>query len=148
MKKQRTFRIIFALYLCVMVYLMFLQRIGTEHAHTVPHYNLIPLEGIRIFAENLLGDDPYWVRHAVINLVGNVVMFVPAGFLVPRISGRLSTLVRVLAVCFGALMCAEVLQLISLLGSFDVDDIILNMAGVLIGFGLHKACTKTKKDEV
>ena len=148
MKKQRTFRIIFALYLGVMVYLMFLQRIGTEHVHTVPHYNLIPFDGIRIFAENLLGDDPYWARHALRNLVGNVVMFVPAGFLVPRISGRLQTLLRVLAVCLGALACAEVLQLISLLGSFDVDDIILNMAGVLIGYGLHKACTKTKKDEV
>ena len=147
MSKRTAWRIIFALYLCAMVWLMFLQRIGTEHAHTVPHYNLIPFNGIRIFAENLLGGDPYWSRHAVINLVGNVVMFVPAGFLLPRISGRLNTVWRVLAVCLAALVCAEVLQLISLLGSFDIDDIILNMAGAALGAPLGLRPGKGEKDK-
>ena len=40
------------------------------------------------------------------------------------------------ATCTGLILLVETLQLFTLLGSFDIDDVILNLAGMLIGYFL------------
>ena len=143
--KKHIHKLLFALYLCLMVYLLFVQRIKYIYLSPQISYfemlsssiNLIPGYSVAIFIRNLFSGDGYWARHAVINLIGNVVMFVPAGFFLPMVR-----LKNTLLISLGALAVIETVQLFTLLGSMDIDDVILNMAGVLIGYALFKAYEK------
>ena len=76
-------------------------------------------------------------RHCMINLLGNVVLFIPAGILLPMLWKRLKNFFLFFLVCFLAIAAVEVLQLVTLLGSCDVDDLILNLLGMIIGYLLY-----------
>lgn len=80
----------------------------------------------------------YLVRHCFINLAGNVLLFIPVGFLLPKISKALRNFLRFFLLCFAIMLAVELMQLVTLLGSFDVDDLILNLLGMSIGFLLER----------
>ena len=75
-------------------------------------------------------------RDLLLNLIGNVGMFIPSGILLPILYKRLHSFWRVLAA--GAIMslCIELLQLPFAVRASDVDDLILNTLGVAIGYGI------------
>lgn len=78
-------------------------------------------------------------KSIIINIVGNVVMFIPfgtVGFVYPKYR-RLKPLVIDF---ISAITVVEALQYFTRLGVFDVDDIILNTIGVIIGFKLMAWC--------
>ena len=98
---------------------------------------LIPTAVEYLRGEYTLGS---WVKEM---LVGNIVMFIPFGFFLPFITEKLN---RKNAFAIAAIvpLTAEVLQLI--VGrSFDIDDLICNFLGIIIGFliacGIKKACS-------
>lgn len=68
------------------------------------------------------------------NLVGNVVAFIPLGYLLPRVQKAFENIF--LCIGAGALIIVgiELFQLLSAFGVFDVDDILLNCVGVFIGY--------------
>lgn len=72
---------------------------------------------------------------ALKNLLGNLLPFVPFGFLLPIAYPRIKAFFKVFVVGIFAVLFIEIFQYMTRLGSFDVDDIILNMVGVLIGYG-------------
>lgn len=79
---------------------------------------------------------PFSQGDSLFNIVGNVVMFVPFGFLAALLlrgwTGR-----RALCMGFGITICVECWQMLA--GRFfDIDDIILNTLGVLDGFLLWR----------
>ncbi len=74
------------------------------------------------------------LAHCIINLGGNIILFIPIGVLLPRIYPKLRNFFRFFCACLGVMFLVEVLQLFTLLGSFDVDDLILNLFGMTIGF--------------
>ena len=76
----------------------------------------------------------YLVRHCFINLAGNVLLFVPIGWLLPRLWKAQRKFFRFVVTCTGAVFLIETVQLFTLLGSFDVDDWILNLLGMLLGY--------------
>ena len=67
----------------------------------------------------------------------NVVMFLPLGFLIPTIWEELGKLRYILAAGCGFSVLIEVSQILSLRGT-DVDDVIMNTLGAVLGFGLYK----------
>lgn len=75
---------------------------------------------------------------------GNIVLFIPMGFLVPLLFNKMSTLRKVVLVGFISSFTVEFLQfLISfIIGATykitDIDDIILNTIGTIIGFILFR----------
>lgn len=71
------------------------------------------------------------------NLVGNVAAFMPLGFLLPLAFRRFNA-VKTYLVAFTLIFLAEVLQLVSRRGVFDVDDLLLNMLGSIIGYGIYR----------
>lgn len=77
----------------------------------------------------------------IANLLGNIIMFMPFGFLgwlFPALKNF-----RILSVWFFPfLIGAETLQYLTRLGIFDVDDLILNMLGLTLGFLLMKKYDK------
>lgn len=90
--------------------------------------NLVPFEEISTSLQALSS-------HGMINLVGNVAIFIPFGILqgLMRANNKIS-LMEVLIRSFGASLCLECAQAIFSIGSFDVDDLILNTSGGVIGF--------------
>jgi glycopeptide antibiotics resistance protein len=70
---------------------------------------------------------------ALWNIGGNIVLFVPLGVLVPLILPRFSKVRHIAAIAFGASLLLELVQLLTGLGSFDVDDLLLNVLGGVLG---------------
>lgn len=83
----------------------------------------------------------YWGRlNSFENLFGNVLCFVPFGFLLPFLH-RESRHWWVLLINSFLLVCAiEIFQLITAFGVFDVDDILLNCVGSMLGFWAFALC--------
>lgn len=68
------------------------------------------------------------------NLVGNVVVFLPFGYLLPRIWRAAEHGVVCIGTAFLTVVGIELFQLLSAFGIFDVDDILLNCLGALLGY--------------
>ena len=72
------------------------------------------------------------------NLVGNVVVFLPFGYLLPHILRTAKSGLMLMGYAFFFSLSIELFQLFSAFGAFDVDDLLLNTAGALIGFFVYK----------
>ena len=86
---------------------------------------------------------PFWNGFA--NLIGNVLVFIPYGFLLPMVYPACGKWWRVFYCAVGFVMCIELFQLFSAFGAFDVDDILLNVLGTMIGYGLFSLLRKVKR---
>lgn len=71
-------------------------------------------------------------------ILGNFFMLMPLGIYLPLLYKRVSHLVAVAVVAFLVSACIECLQLITSYRSADVDDILLNTAGAVVGFIIFK----------
>lgn len=72
----------------------------------------------------------------IVNLVGNVICFMPFGFLIPTISKK-KICKNVISVTLLAMLFSlgiETAQLLLKVGAFDVDDIFLNTIGGFLGY--------------
>ena len=144
MAKEKTsspgWRLLLLLYAAVMFWLLFDRANGWTTG--VPYtqqlqknVNLTPLYTIKNYLSVLKNPHSrYMFVHCLINLVGNVVLFVPAGWLFPRVWPKMRNFFVYFAFCCGVIFLVETVQLFTLLGSFDVDDIILNLLGMTAGF--------------
>ncbi|WP_098747379.1 VanZ family protein [Paenibacillus sp. EZ-K15] len=98
-------------------------------------YNLVPFSTMaRYFPIRSMG--------SLINIVGNIAVFVPFGVLIPlafQIRFR-----KMFAYFLTGLFVLEMTQLISRRGSLDVDDFILNSVGVTIGYVLLGVIMKSR----
>jgi glycopeptide antibiotics resistance protein len=99
--------------------------------------NFIPLKTIFINIQSLSG----W--HDLSNLVGNIAAFIPFGmFLVLLSKNKGMSFIGVLARSLRLSLCLECLQVVFSLGIFDVDDLILNTSGGLLGYCAIKLYNK------
>lgn len=123
----------------VLVYFLFFsegyRRTGTAAAEY--RYNLIPFVEIRRF----------WVYRETLglmavytNIVGNVIAFVPYGFLLPIVTHRMRSGFVIVMSGFALSLTVELIQLVTKVGSFDVDDLLLNTLGALLGYLLFLIC--------
>lgn len=70
----------------------------------------------------------------LLNVVGNIIAFMPFGFLLPKVFEKTRTLFLIILFSFEMSLFAELIQLIFQLGCFDVDDLLLNTFGGFLGF--------------
>lgn len=90
--------------------------------------NFIPFKTILPYLQGEKG----WLI-GVLNLVGNVALFVPIGILIPLVVKKISwQKTAALAIAIGFVI--ESIQVLFRLGIFDIDDIILNGLGVMVGY--------------
>ena len=127
---------LFAAYILWMLWLLFGQRIGSGNYVTQENkLNLELFYTIRWFVYVLKEvADPAIRRHAVVNLVGNVVMFVPLGFFMPLLWKKLRKLLPFILAALTVIVSIELIQLMTALGCCDVDDLLLNLPGMLLGY--------------
>jgi Glycopeptide antibiotics resistance protein len=90
--------------------------------------NPIPFNTIRIQWQHI---SEGWAQF---NLLGNIVPFAPIGFLLPVVFDKLKSFLPLFLTSLGIIVFFELFQLVTKLGSCDIDDVILNMLGVVIGY--------------
>lgn len=125
--------LIFWIYMGGMVYFLFLgERYGNPYHEY--HYNLVLFQEIRRF---IVYRDNVGMESFLLNIFGNVFAFSPFGFLLPNLSVRMRSWWKMLLLSFFVTMCIECTQLVTRLGVFDVDDLLMNTLGGVIGYGIY-----------
>lgn len=76
------------------------------------------------------------------NLLGNLLLFAPMGVYLPLLFSGLHSFRKAMLTTLGLLLGIELLQMFTRLGSFDIDDLILNMAGAMLGYGAYFICER------
>lgn len=123
--------IFFILYLGYLAYLLFLSPSFGRTASVVREYNLIPFKTIKNYIKYRAHVN---TKTLIINIIGNVVAFMPMGFFIPILFRNKRNLVEVLFFSSLISLVVEFIQYRFVVGSFDVDDIILNTLGGVIGY--------------
>lgn len=99
--------------------------------------NFVPFTTLKLF---------YAVRkhysYVAKNVLGNIIGFIPLGILLPILFVKLQRFLRTTGAVFLISLTFETIQLITDLGIFDVDDLLLNTIGGALGYLLYIASRK------
>ncbi len=135
-RNQKVGWVLFIAYLALLVYFMFFaESFGRDPQQREYAYNLELFKEIKRF---------YHYRHQLgmkaflLNIVGNVVGFLPCGFFLPIVSRRGRKWYNAILLSFGLSLCIEITQLVFKVGSFDVDDLLLNTLGGALGYMMYR----------
>lgn len=75
--------------------------------------------------------------YAYTNLIGNFVVFIPFGFLLPAAFPKKRNFFAVIGLCFLFVVGIELFQYLTCLGFCDIDDLILNLLSCTVGYILY-----------
>jgi glycopeptide antibiotics resistance protein len=95
----------------------------TGPGNFVPFRTIVPLLTGR--GNHLIG---------MVNLLGNILPFMPIGLLAPLVFRSFSWQKALILGVATGLTC-EVMEIVFRVGIFDIDDVILNALGVVLGYG-------------
>ena len=147
MKKNLGWKLLFVVYAAVMLWLLFDRERSLYEldywSQLQQNMNLEPFHTIKLFW-NVLDWEAYRSL-AVINLGGNIIMLIPLGFFLPVLWKSLQKWWKTWMTTLGIMLAVEVAQLFTLRGSFDVDDLILNLLGAAIGYLIYRWTEPAKK---
>ena len=76
------------------------------------------------------------------NTLGNIALFIPLGILMPETWKWAKPWYRTASVAFAFSLTMEGIQLLTRRGCFDLDDLILNTIGAILGYGVVSLATK------
>lgn len=124
--------------LCITLYPIPLVRI---QSHGFSQVNLVPVKRTYNELNNILQSDRKSLAfRSLQNIIGNLVLFLPLGIFLPLVLG-IKSFFKVLfiaaAVSTGIELAQFVLRHFRIFRSVDVDDIILNTTGALVGLALY-----------
>ncbi|MBQ7358542.1 MAG: VanZ family protein [Lachnospiraceae bacterium] len=141
--KSILIKCVFAIYLLVLIKVIIfkypidhLRSIVEEWSPDVfwqglSHANFTFFKTIRMYIE-------YWGRiNSFENLIGNIVIFIPYGLLLPLVWKKGKSLFSFLLSVLVFILGVELIQMWTNFGAFDVDDILLNLLGALIGYFVY-----------
>lgn len=97
--------------------------------------NFIPLKTILSYMNAISYSNS---GNAKINLYANLLLFMPLGFLIPLIFKKINNYKKIFFIAFSISLLFEAIQLIFGIRTFDVDDLILNTLGAIIGLLIFK----------
>lgn len=128
--------VLFIFYLIgISYFLFFSERYGRTEGSDGYRYNLVLFREIKRFLKyrRHLGLESF-----IVNIFGNILAFTPFGFCLPLVGSRDKGFFRVLLWTFLFSLSIETIQLLYQIGIFDVDDLILNTLGGILGYLLYR----------
>ncbi|MCM1125728.1 MAG: VanZ family protein [Lachnospiraceae bacterium] len=137
---SRKLRMIFGLYLLLVIRLIIFKYPYAKLKEIAGAWEKgVILEGLdtanfTLFKTIRMYIDYSYMLNSFENLVGNVAVFIPFGFLFPYVFQRGRNFFIMFLNAFLFVLGIEVFQLFSAFGAFDVDDILLNCIGAVIGY--------------
>lgn len=144
MQKRNLWKLFFAIYILVVIKVIIFKYPYEELSAIARSWrrgvifeglgtaNFTPFRTIKMYIEYA------YKLNSVENLAGNVLVFVPFGFLFPLVAREGERFFVMLLNAFVFVLGIEVFQLFSAFGAFDVDDILLNCLGAVLGFGAYR----------
>lgn len=133
---NRTALILFGVYFCLVAYLTIFMRIGSVDTSIVT----TPFDDLQ---EAFVNRDPAMMQHFLLN----VILFIPFGYLIPETNPKY--LRKWSFSMMGGLVASTIIegcQMIFRLGQSDVDDIIANTFGAIIGYTLVQLVWHTRRN--
>ena len=126
------------IYVLALAYILFLRSLGADYAWTYPEYlcamsNFVPLKSIYVLLTTPVISSAI-IKRFLLNFVGNIALFIPWGFLLPIHIEKTRKFIKFALMSLATIVLIEAVQIFSMLGSFDIEDILLNMLGASIGF--------------
>ena len=142
-KTRNAAMLAFLLYCGFMLWLLFARQPNPAEVpfpvYMRAHVNLRPFHTIQLFSRLLVPPvREYLVRIAIRNLLGNILLFTPLGIFLPVLFPPLRKFFRTLLSVTFIITIIELCQLALMVGSCDIDDLILNVSGAALGYGLYK----------
>ena len=116
-----------------MLYLLFFANFRIEDKH-IFEIRYIPFQTIYLYIFVWIKDS---IMESVKNIFGNIILFIPYGFL-GILYPRLNKFKWMLLTFFIVINIIEFSQYYFKRGFADIDDIILNTSGAIIGFFIYK----------
>lgn len=147
MKKSvidRGIAVLFALYIVVLFYILFLYggRAGNQFGLEVfseKHFkmvNCIPFATIFSFIKRAY-ESSINIDIVVRNIAANILMFLPMGMALPVLfEKKFDKCWKLLLFVTALVLAIEIIQFVTFLGSADIDDLILNVLGAAVGYGI------------
>lgn len=132
---RRGIKILFYLYIVIIFYFVLLsERYGRDTGYSTSHINLVLFKEIKRFwtYRHLLSTEA-----VITNLFGNIFAFSPFGFMVPIVIDKRNAFFRSVFATFIFSLLIETSQLLMKVGVFDVDDLLMNTIGGLIGYMIY-----------
>ena len=78
------------------------------------------------------------LRYALVITLGNIFAFAPMAFFIPTLFKRVNNLKRFAILMISVIISVECLQFITMTGSCDIDDFILNAFGAIISYKIFQ----------
>ena len=135
---------IFVLYMLVLVFVLIFKYPSPIFWKLIEHFknggeiyweppHLVPFEIITEYVKNVHSVNDWFFK----NLACNIIMFMPCGFLTPLFFKK-NKWWHILIFGVAISVILEVIQGLLGIGISDIDDVILNTFGLLLGFGIYK----------
>ena len=156
--------ILFLCYSAAMIFLLFERNPATTENLTYweqiqKNYSLTPWKTVGNYWDILTRPEYYLAKWeaslyryraitAFINIAGNVVLFMPFGAFLPTLWPNLQRAWKAIPTGFLSIVLIEIFQLFTLRGKCDVDDLLLNVIGIILGYTLWRFvqfCHRKKK---
>lgn len=119
--------VIFLLYVVLLLFAVLIKDRSVKDEY---QYNLVLFDEIKRYF-NYRRQVGNWIFAR--NILGNILGFIPMGAFWPYVFPHMKNPLLVTMVCFEWSLVIEFVQLVCKIGSFDVDDLLLNTLGGLIG---------------
>lgn len=144
-------RILLAIYFSVLTCSLFLSRTSLFNHMATDRYReaiaqVIPLKSSLLYVNNTISNkfSPSSVYLMLSNLLGNIILFIPYGILVPMAFPCFYPYRKILVSALLVSLTAELTQYIFQVSVFDVDDIFLNTLGGVVGYRLLRLWEKVQ----
>ncbi len=101
----------------------------------IRNYNLIPFKTIFqfIFGSSDIYSGKAWILNRIVNMIGNIILFFPVGLFLPLVNERFKSFKKTCLFGITVIFLVEIIQYLT--GrSADIDDLILNMTGLIAGY--------------
>lgn len=137
--KRKVMRFTFIIYCFLLAYCLFRREpfnVGKSYFDEIlMNINIIPFNSISQYLILLIDKtNPNLFYYALVNFAGNIVAFVPIGIYFPLFWANFRNYLKFIFGAFIIIFVIEIVQLFTLTGSFDVDDLILNLIGASMGY--------------
>ena len=137
-------KISLVIYISILFLLLFVRHRGSWWSDLSPfeyammHMNLIPFKTIGGYIKAVF-DGSMNLNIPLENLLGNLFMFLPLGIYLPFFFSKTDSLKKFICSILPVFLVIEIAQFLTKRGAFDIDDLILNMAGAIAGYFIWRS---------
>lgn len=100
-------------------------------------FNIIPFKTIINYFKALIHGNLY-LKYFILNIGGNIIAFMPFSFFLPQLFNKQNKFINFFLTITTIVIVIELLQFITLSGTCDIDDVILNVSGSIIMYKILK----------